>query len=1495
MQYTCHIPSSQPPGQLTNLSRHFLVRRIHTVAYWALLYYLFTWSLPAESHQNRSILPIVEGQLTLSSSLRVEQSGTLTFSCSSNSDMAIQGQLEFRLPRGIQVASSTTFDHLYLPPQGQQQYRVAIHVERAGHYPLQASLYFTMPDGQNSAAHFYLYLHTQPGQAQVSSYPLTARQQDQQLQVAGRVQQAVAGGISVGGTLTYDNDNLRQARPLVRAKVTLLQSDLPLGTTFSDLDGHYLFEEVILQPQVVNTLQLSIEMENDILVVTDPQREVYTFKSDLIRNVEPGHIQRDLLLDGGNANRGVGHIFETIQKAHNFLLEQVDAHRTQPISVIWPESMGGSYYHTTQFFGRINSESIHIAAGADQWRKNVMYHEYGHSLMSAVYNYDFHAIPHGEYREVHRLEMVTDPEFALSEGWAAFLEAAVDNRALNVTGFLDGRDPNLEDNQWWSGAHDGSGSNPDGSVVEGAVASILWDIFDTADAIDLSPSTDDDQIQNRFDLLWAILRDQRPKTVVQIAEAWRDEGYPHWEALQDIYATHHTLSQPNQAPTFAFTTPGRTDILAGPTYQIAWTVSDPEGDNYQIDLYYYPSNRNSIQAKPISRQVKGQSLVWETTNIDDGRYYLLAIATDSKGESVQVSSQAVVIIDQTPLQPPQVVSPTHPQVETGVANNSPIFHLSMLPTDPTAVDKSVYSYLLDRQPDTVPDTEADLQIVDHQLKLYGLEAGDWWLHVRAYDPLGYWSQTYHFAFTILPSANGAGPDAAVIDYLIELTLSESTEDRLKRWPSEIRLQPHGFPTNRDLGVLNDTVAALNALMETAQIRLTTDDPNFNIYFYPSIMLRLLESGYNIGNLGFISIRWQEDRITEGKALIDRFRTSQAQRDYLIRKQVAQGLGLILDSDTYPDSIFYQDWNSVAEFAPIDQQVVALLYHSQVQAGMTAQQLQQLRGDQQIVPIWQADIMVESLSHPLDSGQLIFGVSDEATDGFDLGIDQAISLPVAKPALSGYLVGNQAGVAELSADFRPAFETATYRLKVLTDGQGFRLKWSVSAIPADFSRVSIQIVSPQDSAVYDMRRQQQLAFEPGADQDYTFEITVGHYQTFTLDLAPGWNLVSIPGIPKTLEPAVIAADHPNLVLPFYSWDSTGYRYQPVTKLAVGQGYWVLSTDPAITQLEIPLTPVNSYQRHISPGWSLVGGLTQPIDFTDTASVADQPIGDSSGRSILRNSLYNWQPDLYTYDRSSRLEPGKGYWVLSLSDCQLTVTIDAVNTSSPSIALSSTSIPQLTAQLPLTLTTADQRIRLVVGWSKQAAHGLDAYDRVVPPTSPMNDRADAYLLRPDSGLRLQTDIQPCPDSPRWHLVTTREMDLTVETAQLPVDYKLSVQGKILTGEQQTYLAAGRVYLSLQQLPTITVLQQNYPNPFNPETWIPFDLADEVEVRLNIYSSEGVLVRQMNLGQKRAGSYQSRQQAIHWNGRNQNGESVTSGVYFYQIEAGDYRQIRKMVILR
>ena len=125
---------------------------------------------------------------------------------------------------------------------------------------------------------------------------------------------------------------------------------------------------------------------------------------------------------------------------------------------------------------------------------------------------------------------------------------------------------------------------------------------------------------------------------------------------------------------------------------------------------------------------------------------------------------------------------------------------------------------------------------------------------------------------------------------------------------------------------------------------------------------------------------------------------------------------------------------------------------------------------------------------------------------------------------------------------------------------------------------------------------------------------------------------------------------------------------------------------------------------------------------------------------------------------------------------------------------------------------------------------------------------------------------------------------------------LQGKAFTVGQQLHLADRRVSLSLKRdLPITTTLRQNYPNPFNPETWIPFDLAEEADVSLNIYNSEGLLIRDINLGLKPAGSYRDKARAMYWNGKNQQGDPVASGVYFYRIRAGDYSQIRKMVILK
>ena len=97
----------------------------------------------------------------------------------------------------------------------------------------------------------------------------------------------------------------------------------------------------------------------------------------------------------------------------------------------------------------------------------------------------------------------------------------------------------------------------------------------------------------------------------------------------------------------------------------------------------------------------------------------------------------------------------------------------------------------------------------------------------------------------------------------------------------------------------------------------------------------------------------------------------------------------------------------------------------------------------------------------------------------------------------------------------------------------------------------------------------------------------------------------------------------------------------------------------------------------------------------------------------------------------------------------------------------------------------------------------------------------------------------------------------------------------------------------IPEETVLLANYPNPFNPETWIPYELSESADVALTIYTIDGQIVRTLALGHQLAGVYQSKSRAAYWDGRNEVGEPVASGIYFYTITAGEFTATRKMLI--
>jgi WD40 repeat protein len=104
-----------------------------------------------------------------------------------------------------------------------------------------------------------------------------------------------------------------------------------------------------------------------------------------------------------------------------------------------------------------------------------------------------------------------------------------------------------------------------------------------------------------------------------------------------------------------------------------------------------------------------------------------------------------------------------------------------------------------------------------------------------------------------------------------------------------------------------------------------------------------------------------------------------------------------------------------------------------------------------------------------------------------------------------------------------------------------------------------------------------------------------------------------------------------------------------------------------------------------------------------------------------------------------------------------------------------------------------------------------------------------------------------------------------------------------------------LESQKFPLQNRLAQNYPNPFNPETWIPYQLAQGTYVTITIFDMSGRIIRTIDVGYQPAGSYFSKDRAAYWDGKNNLGETVVSGVYFYSIRAGNFKAAKKMMVAK
>ena len=379
--------------------------------------------------------------------------------------------------------------------------------------------------------------------------------------------------------------------------------------------------------------------------------------------------------------------------------------------------------------------------------------------------------------------------------------------------------------------------------------------------------------------------------------------------------------------------------------------------------------------------------------------------------------------------------------------------------------------------------------------------------------------------------------------------------------------------------------------------------------------------------------------------------------------------------------------------------------------------------------------------------------------------------------------------------------------------------------------------------------------------------------------------------------------------------------------------------------------------IRPEWNTVGYSTSSsneLSGTDTAHVAKlyrspQPVIKLEGKAAIKGEIYEytsnwfekhilnkdeWEPEDINFSMPVRVFVGSGNSAVRISrkmhdDFKRTFNLylgaaratSEKNPTDISIAIGAGflnfDVHARAKETGFYGFTACDRIAFKLenpgGESADTSHPLD--------TTAVNNRGDVagFIEIPGEFIKGATHIQYLP--PGWvpYVARVCELDEHISLKISPDNVRSTYNGaadnvkgtltlkathfkpvdkengfKLDSG---TAFAAPSVALTVPDptLPQITTLLPNYPNPFNPETWIPYHLAKPADVALTIYAIDGKVVRHLDLGHQDAGFYRDRARAAYWDGRNNVGERVASGIYFYTLIAGEFAATQKMLILK
>ncbi|MFA6618327.1 MAG: T9SS type A sorting domain-containing protein [Candidatus Neomarinimicrobiota bacterium] len=510
-------------------------------------------------------------------------------------------------------------------------------------------------------------------------------------------------------------------------------------------------------------------------------------------------------------------------------------------------------------------------------------------------------------------------------------------------------------------------------------------------------------------------------------------------------------------------------------------------------------------------------------------------------------------------------------------------------------------------------------------------------------------------------------------------------------------------------------------------------------------------------------------------------------------------------------------------------------------------------------------------------------------------------------------------------------------RILKAGEEHLLEWSITG---SFDLRSVEILLSRDDAIYEgvttlgkkydytwtlpdvmLVREAKLWFIAVSNGGDTLMATSEHPFTIAgdrleVDIPAGWSLLGIPILPDDNSMSNNLSDDFTDYYVVYDYFNGHYRFADVLKEA--SGYWLglLSAGRVDVEGE-PLT--EAYDLALESGWNLVSNpLLIDVDVDSLLFKKGEMI--KTHREALTaawiNSIYACDAPEHGYYVPEAMEFCRGYWLSVLTeDLWVQFPLHRKALPLPALLQKKSSTNALIDFIAESGTQRNDMLR--IGILPEASSEFDpAFDAIAPPTPPSDEYLELYVPRPDLttvlGNHFVRDIRGTPTEvsyEEWKIklnAGSEPITLSWSLGTLPEGMQASIalEGEAefrdmetlteitITNAQNIIVRMGInvVGIANEMIPSVYILESNYPNPFNPSTTISYALPEVSKVNLSIYDLNGRLVRTLVNAEEGPGYKQ-----LIWNGRNDAGDALSSGVYLYRLEAGEFIQTRKMLFLK